>query len=173
MHPTTQYANDVVYGEYGKKYCGELEKLACMRHLRDLERQGTEEFPYVFDESRADRIIQWYEVYCRHVRGAFTGRPIKLDPWQKFDKGCLFGWVHKDTGARRFNLAFDLRARGNVKSTESSANCAYFMCADAIYPPGRPELAQYEMLPEVHCAAVDKDQAKRVWGDAQIGRAHV
>lgn len=167
MHPTTQYAHDVVYGDYGKRYCGELEKLACARHLRDLERQGTEDFPYVFDETRADRIIQWYEVYCRHVRGAFTGQPIKLDPWQKFDKGCLFGWVRMDTGARRFNIAFDLRARGNVKSTESSANCAYFMCADAIYPPGHPELAQYEMLPEVHCAAVDKDQAKRVWGDAR------
>jgi len=40
------------------------------------------------------------------------------------------------------------------------------MCADVIYPPGKPELAKYEMNPEVECAAVDRLQAKRVWQDA-------
>lgn len=166
MHPTTQYAWDVVYGEYGKM-CGELEKLACKRHLDDLQRQGTEDFPYVFDESRADRIINWYEKICRHVRGPFAGQPIITEPWQKFDHGCLYGWVHKDTGARRFSVSFQMRSRGNVKSTENSADCNYSMCADAIYPPGHPELAKYETSPEVSCAAVDKSQAKRVWSDAR------
>ena len=40
------------------------------------------------------------------------------------------------------------------------------MNADVIYPPGKPELARYEMSPEVECAAVDRLQAKRVWQDA-------
>ena len=42
----------------------------------------------------------------------------------------------------------------------------YGMCADAIYPPGKPELRRFEMAPEVECAAVDREQARRVWGDA-------
>ena len=163
-HPTTQYAIDVVYGEL-KKYCCKWEILACKRHLDDLQRQGAEDFPYVFDETRANRIFQWFSL-CRHVRGAFQGQPIELQPWQIFDQGCLYGWVHKETGARRFRKAYHKRARGNVKSTEVSAKCLYHMCADAIYPPGRPELARYEMSPEVECAAVDRGQARRVWQDA-------
>jgi len=165
VHPTTQYALDVLYGEYGKM-CGELEKLACKRHLDDLKRVGDPDFPYVFDETRANRIIEWYRI-CRHVRGPYAGQPIEMEPWQIFDRGCLYGWVHKDTGARRFVIAFHLRARGNYKSTENSADCNYSMCADAIYPPGHPELARYEMSPEVSCAAVDRQQAKRVWSDAR------
>lgn len=164
IHPTTQYAIEIVTGQ---RKCCKREYQACKRHLDDLERQGTEEFPYVFDESRANRIFDWFERCCRHVRGPFSGQLIKLEPFQKFDKGCLFGWVHKDTGKRRFKKAFEMRARGNVKSTEMSGIALYGMCSDCVYPPGQPELKVYEDSPEVECAAVDKDQAKRVWGDAK------
>ncbi len=165
MHPTTQYAFDVLNTDYGDMCC-ELEKLACKRHLDDLKKADVPDFPYVFDETRANRIIEWYLI-CRHVRGPYAGQPIVLEPWQIFDHGCLYGWVRKDTGARRFSIAFNLRARGNVKSTENSADCLYSMCADAIYPPGRPDQARYEMSPEISCAAVDRQQAKRVWQDAR------
>jgi len=164
IHRTTQYALDVVHSELKDKCC-KWEILSCERHLDDLARQGTEDFPYVFDESRADRIFKWFSL-CRHVRGVFQGQPIELQPWQVFDQGCLYGWVHKDTGIRRFRKAYHKRARGNVKSTEVSGKCLYHMAADAIYPPGTPEQASYEMSPEVECAAVDRGQAKRVWQDA-------
>lgn len=164
IHPTTQYAIDVVHGDL-KAMCCRWEILACKRHLDDLQRQGAEEFPYVFDETRADRLFRWFSI-CRHVRGAFQGEPIELQPWQMFDQGSLYGWVHKDSGARRFRKAYHKRARGNVKSTEVSGKCLYHMCADALYPPGQPELARYENSPEVECAAVDRIQAKRVWQDA-------
>jgi phage terminase large subunit-like protein len=132
----------------------------------DLKRQGTDGFPYVFDETRAERIFRWFGM-CRHVRGPFQGQPIELLDWQIFDLGCSFGWVHMDSGARRFRVSFEERARGNVKTTEKSGECLYFMCADAIYPPGQPNLAVYEHMPEIECAAVDREQAKRVWGDAR------
>lgn len=164
LHPTTRYAVEVVSGL--RPAC-KREWQACERHLRDLQRQGTEDFPYVFDESRANRIFDWFERCCRHVRGPFSGELIRLQPFQKFDLGCLFGWVHKDTGRRRFRKSFNMRARGNVKSTEMSGIALYGMCSDCVYPPGRPELKQYEDSPEVECAAVDKDQAKRVWLDAK------
>lgn len=169
-HPVSVYAKQVVSGKM-RPTCGKYEILACERHLKDLERQGTEEFPYVFDETRADRIIRWFG-QCIQVRGAFAGEPIVPQPWQIFDQGCLYGWVHKDTGARRFNRAYQKRGRGNVKSTENSAKCLYHMCADCIYPPYRPEEAVFEQEPEVECAAVDKGQARRVYGDAiKIARA--
>ncbi len=144
-----------------------MEWLACKRHLDDLQRQGTDEFPFVFDESRADRIFDWFERCCRHVRGPFSGQLIELLPFQKFDLGAVMGWVHRDSGKRRFKRAFHMRARGNVKSTEMSGLALYGMCGDCVYPPGNPSLRRFEDSPEVECAAVDKGQAKRVWGDAQ------
>ena len=163
VHPTTQYAMDVVYGDLREK-CNIFEILSCQRHLDDFKRVGDNDFPYVFDETRADRIFRWFSI-CRHVRGAFSGQPITLLSWQMFDQGCIYGWVHKDTGARRFTQTYNKRARGNVKSTEVSAKCLYHMCGDAIYPPGKPELAEYEMMPEIECAAVDRGQADRVFRD--------
>ncbi|WP_160037308.1 terminase large subunit [Paenibacillus sp. USDA918EY] len=164
LHPTHRYAAEIVMRI--RPSC-EMERLACQRHLDDLQRQATPDFPYVFDESRADRVFEWFERCCRHVRGVFSGQLIELLPFQKFDMGCVYGWVHMETGQRRFRKAFHLRARGNVKSTEMSGLALYGMCADCIYPPGQPELRKYEHSPEVDCAAVDKGQAKRVWGDAR------
>jgi len=163
IHPVTQYAIAVVYGKVAS--C-KWEQLACKRHLDDLRRQGREDFPFVFDESRADRIFNWFTI-CRHVRGPFSGESIELEPWQKFDLGSVFGWVHKDSGKRRFKTAYIRVARGNTKSTMMSGIANYGMCADALYPPGFPELARYEMKPEVVCGAVDKEQARIVWDDAR------
>lgn len=164
LHPTHRYAYEIVNG---MRVSCKRERQACERHLKDLERQGTDEFPFVFDESRADRIFDWFERCCRHVRGPYAGELIELQPFQIFDLGSIFGWVRVETGQRRFNKAFNMRARGNVKSTEMSGIALYGMCSDCCYPPGQPELRRYEEMPEVECAAVDKDQAKRVWGDAK------
>lgn len=163
QHPTTQYATDVVFG---KIVSCKWEKLACERHLNDLKRVGTEGFDYVFDESRSDRIFNWFK-YCRHVRGPFAGNPIELDDWQKFDLGNIFGWVHKTTGKRRFKTAYIRVARGNAKSTLMSGIALYGLCGDALYPPSKQSEAVYEAQPEVVCGAVDKEQAAIVWGDAQ------
>lgn len=164
-HPAAVYAKQVVRGRL-REQCGQYEILACQRFLDDLKRQDTEGFPYVFDVTRADRILRWFR-HCIQVRGVDAGKPIALEPWQVFDLSNLYGWVHRDTGARRFKVSYSKRARGNYKSTEKSGQCLYHMCADAIYPPGHPEAARFEMEPEVECAAVDRGQAMRVFGDAK------
>ena len=107
----------------------------------------------MFDTTRADRIIRWFG-QCIQVRGVEQARAIELQPWQVFDLGCTYGWVHKDTGARRFSRTYNKRARGNFKSTEKSGQALYHMCGDAMYPPYHPELAVFEREPEVECAAV-------------------
>ena len=159
-HPAAVYAKQVTQGKL-RRVCCKYERLACQRHLDDLKRQGTKSFPYVFDETRADRILRWF-AQCIQIRGVEQREPIKLQPWQIFDLSCIYGWVHKDTGARRFKRTYNKRARGNFKSTEKSGQCLYHMCADCIYPPYQPELAVFEMEPEVECAAVDRGDA-RLW----------
>lgn len=150
-HPCTQYAIEVVERE---RVAGHSEWLACKRHLDDLNRQGTDDFPWVFDESKADKIYDWFH-YCKHVKGPLQGKPIELLPFQKFDLGCVFGWVHKDTGLRRFEKSYNQRARKNAKSTEMSGIALYLMVGDG------------EESPEVYCAAVDKEQARIVWKGAK------
>ena len=164
-HAAAVYAKQVVRGRL-KEQCCLYEQLACQRFLDDLKRQGKKDFPYVFDVTRADRILRWFG-QCIQVRGVAAGKPIALEPWQVFDLANLYGWVQKDTGARRFKVSYNKRARGNYKSTEKSGQCLYHMCADVIYPPYHPELAKFEMEPEVECAAVDRGQAMRVFGDAK------
>ena len=164
-HPVSVYAKQVTQGKL-HDLCCPYEIKACQRHLDDLKRQGTDEFPYVFDTTRADRIIRWFGE-CIQVRGVEQREPIQLHPWQVFDLGCTYGWVRRDTGARRFKRTYNKRARGNFKSTEKSGQALYHMCGDAMYPPYRPELAVFENEPEVECAAVDRSQAMRVFGDAK------
>jgi len=159
------YAKQVTQGRL-RSACCKYEILACERHLRDLKRQGSEDFPYVFDTTRADRIIRWFG-QCIQIRGVDQGRPFQLEPWQVFDLGCIYGWVHKDTGARRFSKTYNKRGRGNYKSSEKSCQGLYHMNGDACYPPYQPEEAVFEMEPEVECAAVDRGQAMRVLGDAK------
>lgn len=164
-HPVSVYAKQVTQGKL-RSQCCKWEILACQRHLDDLKRQRDPDFPWIFDTTRADRIIRWFG-QCFQIRGVFAGQPIEPQPWQVFDQGCLYGWVHKTTGVRRFLYSYNKRARGNVKSTENAAKCLYHMCGDALYPPYHPELAVYEEEPEVECAAVDRGQAMRVYGDAK------
>lgn len=164
-HAVSVYAKQVTQGKL-RACCGPYEIKACQRHLDDLQRVGDPDFPYVFDTTRADRIIRWFSL-CIQSRGPEAGQPILLQDWQIFDLGCVYGWVHKDTGVRRFTITYEKRARGNFKSTEKSGQCLYHMCGDALYPPYRPEEATYERSPEVDCVAVDRGQAMRVFGDAR------
>lgn len=164
-HPVAIYAKQVTEGRL-HDLCCPYEIKACQRHLDDLKRIGDPDFPYVFDTTRADRIIRWFSL-CIQSRGPEAGQPVQLQDWQIFDLGSVYGWVHKDTGERRFTITYEKRARGNFKSTEKSGQCLYHMCGDALYPPYRPEEAQYERSPEVDCVAVDRGQAMRVFGDAR------
>lgn len=150
--PVTQYALDVVEGRI---VAGRWVRLACERHLRDLERAGTGEFPYVFDPERAERVFKFYS-FCRHVKGPKAGQPIELEPWQEFVIGSLFGWVHQETGLRRFRKAYIQVGSGNGKSTLLSGLGLYMLLADG------------EAGPEVYAAATKAEQAKIVFNAARL-----
>ena len=156
IHPCTQYALDVVEG---RRITGHSEYLACKRHLDDLKRQDSKDFPWVFDEEKANKIYSWF-LFCRHVEGRLAGQPIELKPFQQFILGCIFGWVNKTTRMRRFTKAYIQVARKNGKSTLLGGTANYLMVGDG------------EQSPRVYCAAVDREQARIVYEIAKTMAEH-
>lgn len=147
-HPTHRYARSVVAGEIP---AGKYIRLACERHLRDLE-HGHARGLY-FDAKAANRTFRLYERVLRHYKGEHAGQPFKLELWQKFGLGCIYGWKRAD-GTRRFRQALWLVPRKNGKSTTAAGVGIKALIDDD--EPGA----------EVYSAATKKDQAKIVWNTA-------
>lgn len=122
---TTWYAQQVVKGNI---VTGEKVILACQRHLDDLKRQGTEDFPFIFVEDQGHRPIRFIEKYCKPSKGDY--KSLTFQPWQHFEIGSLYGWVHKDTGYRRFREGLVFVARKNGKTTKISGLSDYAVCKD-------------------------------------------
>ncbi len=110
----TEYARSVVAGEV---VCGELHRLACRRHLRDLERQRTAAFPYYWDVEAADNVLSYAETLT--IAEGTEPRPVKLIGSQVFDLGCTFGWKKVVNGKRRFRRRYKSVARQNGKTFEN------------------------------------------------------
>jgi hypothetical protein len=85
-----QYVDDVLSG---RQVAGRLVRLACERHVRDLELGSLRGL--WFDEDAAAHAVQFFG-YCRHIKGEWANQPVTLDPWQVFIVGSLFGWKRED-----------------------------------------------------------------------------
>lgn len=110
----TEYAHSVMAGEV---VCGELHRLACQRHLRDLARQRTEAFPYYWDVAEAENVLSYAETLT--IAEGAEPRPVKLIGSQVFDLGCTFGWKKVINGKRRFRRRYKSVARQNGKTFEN------------------------------------------------------
>lgn len=122
---TTWYARQVVAG---KIITSKKVRLACERHLRDMERSKDPAYPWRFDEVSAYRFIRFAEGYCRPSQGELDR--ITLQPWDHFVWGSIFGWVNKRTGLRRFEYAVIVVARKNGKSLKVSAASLFLASKD-------------------------------------------
>lgn len=113
--------------EYAKKTInenkmGQLHILACKRHIEDLKRQGTKEFPYIWDPKKSERILEYSETLT--IGEGFETKPVKLLGSQIFDIGCPFGWL-KLNGKRRFRRSYESMARQNGKSFKNGIRGTY------------------------------------------------
>jgi phage terminase large subunit-like protein len=101
----------------GRILACEYVRLACERHLRDLESQKKRRYPWRMDAKIADRVCAFIE-NLPHVKGVWAGRGerILLSPWQVFIVVSLFGWVDRKTAKRRFREAYIEVPRKNGKS---------------------------------------------------------
>jgi len=146
------YSHDVLNGEV---VACQKHKWACLRFLRDIEREGTGQFPYVFDEDKAVRFFEWMNLF-RHTKGVLRGRRIEPHEIQIFVFGNIYGWVHKETGYRRFKYGYWQVGRKNAKSQSLACSGSYEAAALG------------EDMAEVYCAATKKDQAKIVWNETDV-----
>lgn len=110
----TEYARSVVAGDV---FCGRLHRLACQRHLDDLAKQRTNDFPYYWDAEAADRVLQYAETLT--IAEGAEPKPVRLIPSQVFDIGCTFGWKKCSNNARRFRRRYKSIARQNGKTFEN------------------------------------------------------
>ncbi len=147
-----QYCNDCISGEITS--CVKL-KWACMRFMKDLDRQGTEEFPYIFDSEKAQRFIDWMGLF-KHTKGPLAGQYKIPHISEKFEFGNIYGWVRKDNGLRRFRISYTQKARKNAKSQDYAIAGLYELSAFG------------ESCSEVYVAATKREQTKYVWEEADL-----
>ena len=145
--PATAYARAVLAG---KIVAGQLVRLACERHLRDLE-HGAER-GLVWRPDKAKKAIDFFGI-LKLPDGPGAGEPFVLLPWQQFVVGSLFGWYGGD-GRRRFHYALVEVARANGKSPLAAGIGLYMLAMDG------------ETGAQVYSAATTRDQAKIVFNDA-------
>lgn len=143
------YSHDVLNGEI---IACQKHKWACERFLRDIEREGTEEFPYVFNEEKALRFLHWMTLF-KHTKGKLAGQNIEPAPIHVFVFGNIYGWERSETGLRRFKKAYWQVARKNTKSQSLACVGSY------------EAFAFGENMSEVYIGATKTEQAKIVWNE--------
>ena len=110
---------------------------------------------YIFDEKKSLRCIHFIEKYCKQSKGIWTGKPLKLELFQKAFLQSLFGFVDKDTGLRKYKKAIFFVARKNGKSVLDSAIANYMLTKDN------------EGGAEIYSVATKKEQSKIVWEESK------
>ena len=131
-------------------------RLAIERQQADLQREPSAAWPWVFNADAASRPCEFIEL-LPHIKGKWARerRLIELDPWQCWIITTVFGWVHHETGLRRYREAYIEVPRKNAKSTLSSGLALFMLSADG------------EHGAEVYSAATTRDQARIVFDDAK------
>lgn len=124
--------------EYIDKTTGEVEKTT-----------------YVYDDRKATRPIRFVEGYCKHSKGKWAGKPIKLELWQKAMYEALYGFVDKETSLRKYKKLVNFVAKKNGKSTIGAGLGLYGLIGDG------------EGGSEVYSIAKTKDQSKMIWTEAK------
>lgn len=143
-----------------EEYLKEIQagkRIVCKRTRRQYEKLVDDiKHPkggYIFDQARAERPIAFIERFCKHSKGEWAGRPLRLELFQKAFISALFGFVDSKTGYRKYRETLFYVARKNGKSTMLSGIALYCLIADD--EPGA----------EVYSVASKKDQARIIFDE--------
>lgn len=128
-------------------------RMACERHLNELAKQGTKEFPYIWRPEKSEKILRYAEMLT--IAEGAQPRPVKLHDFQYFDLGVPFGWVHVETGFRRIRRKYKSVARQNGKTFENGITGS-FIANWGGYNFGK-----------LFTAATKKRQARIAWEEIQ------
>lgn len=118
----TQYAFDVLDE---KIVSGYVIKLACFRHLRDLQRQGQEDFPYVYSVDAFNRFLKFLSLVPNVDDLSQKLKPMN---WQLFIFSQLFAWLDLDGLPRYVNIILSMaRAQGKTMIAGISLNYSFLI----------------------------------------------
>ena len=145
---------------YIEQYLQEIQKGHCIvsKRVRRVYEQLAADINnpncgYIFDQRKAERPIEFIERFCKHSKGEWAGKPVKLELFQKAYISALFGFIHEPTGYRRYRETLFYVARKNGKSTMLSGIALYCLIADD--EPGA----------EIYSVASKKDQARIIFDE--------
>lgn len=123
------------YTDYGTQYCfdvldgkivaGYNIQLACFRHLRDLQRQGDSDFPYVYSVEAFNRFLKFLSLVPN-----VDDLSQKLEPmdWQYFIFTQLFAWFDLDNVPRFSNIIISIaRSQGKTMIAGICLNFSYLI----------------------------------------------
>ena len=139
----------------------ELVRMAVDRHVSDLKKQRTEEFPYYFDATHAAIAIDFFKDALVHTIGHFEDDPFELAPWQAFGVANIHGWKRCSNRARRFRRVYWSTARKNGKSSWGAGEALLLAMMDH-----NPETGKPEAVANVVLCATKKEQAGIIYKEA-------
>lgn len=114
--------------------------------IYDIENPGE----FYYSNKRANHIIEFAENYCRHSKGKFGGKPVRLELWEKAHLAAVFGFIDIE-GNRKYRESILIVGKKNGKSLLASIVGLYMQLADG------------EMGPEIYAVATKRDQSKIIW----------
>ena len=123
--------------------------------LRDFDREGEEDFPYIWDEERAQNIVDWFRL-LRHSKGVLAGQTVILTDWQKFFLCQIYGWRRLEDGRRRFRKSFVECGRKNAKSQMEAGTALYEISVTA---------TENGEIAEGYTAGTKRDQSKLIFNE--------
>lgn len=149
FNPIREYWERIQSGE--ETVSAKIEK-TYRKLVFDLDHPNESEFFY--DPKRANRVLEFAENFCKHSKGKFGGKPVRLELWEKAMLAAIFGFVDIE-GNRKYREAILIVGKKNGKSLLASIVGLYMLTADG--EPG----------PEVYAVATKRDQAKIIWQEAK------
>ncbi len=104
-----------------------------------------------FDQSKASKVVDFFQHYLTHTKGRWAGQPFNLFEWQYEGLTELFGRINPETGYRQYDLCYMEIPKKNGKS-ELAAGVALDL-----------EVNDLEIGAEIYSAACDINQAAIVF----------
>ncbi len=143
--------------------------VACSRIKQVYERLLTQMVnpgKYHFDESIANRHIDFIETFCKQSQGKI-GTPLTLQLFQKAKFQAVFGFVD-DNDLRQYNEVLTIEGRKNGKTTEMAAIELDLLVND---DEGSPEI--YNIATKLEQAKKGFDEAWKMVRQSPELRAHI
>lgn len=152
-----------------REWRGEL--LRCWwRHrrgrLQPVSQEEEESYGRSWHVGGGDFVCRFVETTLQHTKGDKVGQLIQLVPVHRKNLSTVFGWVHRDTGIRRYVSSYWEMGKKQAKTTTVAGVILFLMMADGYIDPTSGKFSR-ESRAEVYGAARDGNQARLAFDEAK------